>query len=264
MDFMQFAEMHGLLIHNLVLDKWVRVPTIDHPKKRNGSYIFDGHRGAVINYATHEKHVVYKSDEPYKPDPEARAKRERAEKERIAGQQRAARRAAWILNSSTKDVHPYLVKKGFPDQKGYVWHGNLVVPMRLTGKIVGCQLIGSDGKKRFLPGQQSKGVTLTMDNKGPDVLVEGFATGLSVRRALRHLRQRYTIHVCFSAGNMVEVGQHMKNPIVIADNDASGTGQNAAKKISSRIWLGQLGEDFNDAELRMGTAAAAESLGRFF
>jgi len=263
-NFEQFAEMHGLMIRSLVLDKWMRVPTSDHPQKRNGAYIFDGRAGAVINFALHDKHVIFKSEEPYKPDPQAKAKRERAEKERRAKQEHAASRAAGIIKASVLGHHPYLAKKGFPEQDGYVWLGSLVLPMRIQGKIVGCQLIGPDGTKRFLSGQATKGASLVMDNKGPDVLVEGFATGLSVRRALKSMRQRYKIHVCFSAGNMLEVAKGMNNPLVVADNDVSGVGQGVAKKISPRIWLGQLGEDFNDAETRMGTAAAAESLRPFF
>ena len=264
MNFEQFAEMHGLIIRSLVLDRWVRVPTTDHPRKQNGAYIWDGKFGAVINFAVHDKHITFKSEEAYKPDPEARAKRERADKERRAKQERAAGKAAWILQTAVKTTHPYLARKGFPEQEAWVWNGSLVIPMRLGDKLVGCQLIDDRGTKRFLAGQLTKGASLVIDNRGPDVLVEGFATGLSVRRALKSLRLRYRIHVCFSAGNMVEIGQGLRNPLVVADHDASGAGQRAAKKISSRIWLGQLGEDFNDAELRLGIGAAAESLRPWF
>lgn len=264
MNFEQFAEMHGLIIRSLVLDRWVRVPTVDHPRKQNGAYIFDGRVGALINFAIHEKHIPFKSDEAYKPDPEARAKREKADQERRARQERAAKRAAWIIQSSVKSTHPYLAKKGFPEQECYVWNGSLVLPMRINDKIVGCQLIAPDGTKRFLAGQVTKGASLVIDNKGQDIVVEGFATGMSVRRALKYARQRYRIHVCFSAQNMIEVGSRMDNPLVVADHDASGAGQRAAKKISSRIWLGQLGEDFNDAETRVGSAAAAELLRPWF
>ena len=55
MDFYRFAETHGLIIRDLVMDRWVRVPTIDHPGKRNGAYIFNGNSGAVQNWALHEK-----------------------------------------------------------------------------------------------------------------------------------------------------------------------------------------------------------------
>lgn len=264
MSFEQFALLHGLIIDSLVLDRWVRVPTIDHPRKQNGAYIFDGHVGALINFAVHDKHIPFKSDEAYKPDPQAKAKREKLDKERRARQEKAAARAAWIIQSSTKATHPYLAKKGFPELEGYVWYDSLVLPMRVGDKLVGCQLIDPAGTKRFLSGQITKGASLVIDNKGQDILVEGFATGLSVRRALKYARQRYRIHVCFSAQNMVEIGSRMREPLVIADHDASGAGQRAAKKISSRIWLGQIGEDFNDAELRLGTEAAAESLRAFF
>ena len=156
MNFEQFAEMHGLMIRSLVLDKWMRVPTTDHPKKRNGAYIFDGRAGAVINFALHDKHVIFKSEEPYKPDPEAKAKRERAEQERRAMQEHAAGRAAGIMKSAVLGVHPYLVRKGFPEQQAYIWNGSLVLPMRIKDKIVGCQLIGPDGTKRFCAARSPK------------------------------------------------------------------------------------------------------------
>lgn len=258
MNFQQFAEQHGLMIDSLILDRWVRVPTVDHPKKRNGAYIWDGREGALINFAVHDKHVLYRSDEPWKPDPQAAAKRRQMEQERLKRQASAANKAAWILNQASLMQHPYLIRKGFED-KGYVWRGSLVLPMRVADKLVGCQLIDADGIKRFLSGQVTKGASLMLNNKGQNILVEGFATGLSVRRVLRHLRQRYCIHVCFSAGNMIEVARGMDNPLVIADHDP--TGIRAAKKISSRVWLdGEPGEDFNDAEMRLGTPAAAVTL----
>jgi putative DNA primase/helicase len=134
--------------------------------------------------------------------------------------------------------------------------------MRVAGNLVGLQLINVDGTKRFLSGQQTKGASLVIDNKGPNVLVEGLATGLSVRRALKLLRQRYCIHVCFSAGNMLEIAKGLDSPIVVADNDLMGIG--TAKKIASRYWVGEAGEDFNDYEQRVGSMAAAESLRPFF
>jgi len=109
-----------------------------------------------------------------------------------------------------------------------------------------------------LSGQQTKGASLVIDAKGRDIVCEGFATGMSVRRAMKHLRERYTIHVCFSAGNMLEIAKNLRNPLVIADNDPMGVA--TAKKIASSYWLGQDGEDFNDTEQRIGTQLAAESL----
>ena len=262
MTFEQFAMEHGLLINSLILDKWVRVPTEDKPRSRNGAYIFDGHKGAVINFAMHTQHIIYKSQEPYKPDPMAAIRRQRADAERKQKQKAARDKAAFILNNATKAQHPYLIRKGF-DCKGYVWNGLLALPMRVGDSLVGCQLIQEDGTKRFLSGQVTKGASLKIDAKGRDILCEGFATGMSVRNAMRHMRERYTIHVCFSAGNMLEIAKGLRNPLVIADNDASGTGEGVAKKIASRYWLGEAGEDFNDAEQRLGTAGVADTLRPF-
>ena len=57
---------------------------------------------------------------------------------------------------------------------------------------------------------------------------------------------------------MIEVGKTLKEPLVIADNDPAGI--NAAEQIASRFWLGEKGEDFNDAETRLGVSAASASL----
>jgi putative DNA primase/helicase len=260
MTFEQFAMGHGLIIKSLIFDKWVRVPTEDHPKKLNGAYIFDGQRGAIINFAMHDSHIAYKSDEPYKPDPNAAAKRKQFEDNRLKRQQQAKGKAAFILGNSTQQPHAYLKSKGF-DEKGWVWNGLLVVPMRINSGLVGCQLIQEDGSKKFLAGQVTKGASLVIDNKGRDILCEGFATGLSVRRALKHLRVRYRIHICFSAGNMLEIAKTVKDPLVIADNDTMGV--NTAKKIASRYWLGEADEDFNDTEQRLGTASVADTLRPF-
>jgi putative DNA primase/helicase len=260
MTFENFARLHGLLIKELILDKWVRVGTQDHPRKQNGAYIFDGHKGALINFAVHDKHILFKSEEPYIPDPNAHKKMLAAKQEGEQRQKKAAGKAAFILNNSVKEQHPYLIRKGFVD-KGLVWNGLLVLPMRVNQNLVGCQLISQDGTKRFLSGQRTKGASLVIDAKGRHILCEGFATGMSVRRAMKYLRERYTIHVCFSAGNMLEVAKGLPDPLVIADNDPIGIA--TAQKIAPHYWVGEAGEDFNDAEQRIGTASAADSLRLF-
>jgi len=261
MRFEDFAQQNGLLIDHVVEGKWMRVPTVDHPRKRNGAYIFDGRSGLIQNHAVHESPIRYMSDEPYVPDPNAGSKREKRIADQAQKQVDAAKKAAYIFNRVVVEPHPYLVRKGFPEPSK-VWNGLLTIPMRIDGRLVGLQLIQGDGTKRFLSGQKTKGASLIIDNHGPNVLVEGLATGLSVRRALKHMRQRYTIHVCFSAGNMLEIGQFMHDPLVIADNDQMGI--SIAKKIAPHFWLGEAGEDFNDFEQRVGVQAASESLRPFF
>jgi putative DNA primase/helicase len=257
MGFLQFAEMHGLKISSLIMDRWVRVPTEDHPHKKNGSYIFDGISGAVKNWAVHEKAISWHSKEAYRPDPQLKIKREKAEKERLDRQEKAATRAGMIMKSAVLASHPYLDRKGFKD-KGYVWNDLLVLPMRIQDKLVGCQLISQDGTKRFLAGQVTKGASLTIDNKGRDILCEGFATALSVKKAMKAMKLRYTIHVCFSASNMLEIAKTCINPLVIADNDPVGI--KTANKIG-KYWISNKeSEDFNDYEQRVGTEAASKNL----
>ena len=162
-----------------------------------------------------------------------------------------------IVKSGLPSTHPYLIRKGFTE-RGLVWKELLVVSMRVGSQLVGCQLIDKDGNKKFLSGQITKGASLVIDNKGRDILVEGYATGLSVRRALKLMKARYKIHICFSASNMLEIAKTLNEPLVVADNDPVGL--STAQKIASCYWVGDAGEDFNDFEVRVGSLVAGESL----
>jgi putative DNA primase/helicase len=258
MNFQSFAEHYGLIIKDLICDRWVRVPTTDKPSSKNGSYIFNGQSGAVQNWALHEKPVKFQSKEPYRPDPLAKEKKAKLEQERLVKQQKASSKASWIMKNAKESTHPYLAKKGFPTQKSYVWNDLLVLPTRDGDKLVGCQLIDKDGNKKFLSGQKTKGVSLVIDNKGVDLLCEGYATALSVRRVMKHLKMRYRIHICYSASNVGEIAKTLENPIVIADNDTVGL--RVAKRVG-RYWVSDVeGEDFNDIEMRIGTEVLAQSL----
>lgn len=249
MDFCRFAETHGLIIRDLVMDQWVRVPTTDHPHKKNGAYIFNGNSGAVQNWALHVTPITWR-DKDAKHDPQIQIRAKKAVEDQAMRQQDAAKKAAWILHNSVKSTHPYLAKKGFPEEKGYVWDGKLVIPMRIEGNLVGCQLINQIGNKKFLYGQKTKGATACFDNKGSIIFCEGYATALSIRRTLKKSMTRYCIHVCFSAGNLIEVAKSMPDCIVVADNDPVGV--RAAKKTGRPFWVSpNVGEDFNDYELRI-------------
>jgi putative DNA primase/helicase len=191
--------------------------------------------------------------------PENKAKKEKANQERERRQKEAARKAAGILKSAVQSTHPYLAKKGFPTLKGNVWKDLLVVPMRIGQSLVGCQIIDKDGNKKFLTGQITKGAHCGFDAKGIDILVEGFGTALSIRRALKAAKTRYKLWVCFSAANIIEVSKGLKSGVVVADHDLAGI--TAAKKTGLKVWLSDTeGEDFNDYELRVGTENAGENL----
>ena len=124
-------------------------------------------------------------------------------------QHEAASRAASILKQCQFAKHEYLKAKGVDDEEANVWAHDgiqtLVIPMRVDGHLVGCQLINADGSKKFLYGQRTSGAEFCFDNKGPHILCEGYATALSIRKALKNMKKRYTLHVCFSAGNMKKI-----------------------------------------------------------
>jgi len=251
MDFNRFAEQHGLIIDHIVQDRWVRVPTTDHPHKKNGSYKFVGDAGWVQNFATMEEPVMWKGQRTFSDSATLKAKREVAQKERLDKQKKATNKAAWILNQAKKDVHPYLLRKGFPHEKGYVWNNLLVIPMRMTGNLVGCQLVDALGNKKFLSGQITKNAEAIFDAKGMHIVCEGYATALSIRRVMKNIGKRYRIHVAFSASNVFEIASKL-DCIVIADNDPVGI--RMAVKTGKSYWVSDKeGEDFNDAETRLGT-----------
>ena len=260
MSFEAFAASHGLIIKNLVEGKWVRVPTVDHPQKKNGAYLYDGDSGAVQNWAVHIKPIPWRSSSVTQIDYETiRKRREQHDKEKRLAQDKAAKKAAWILHECQKKQHKYLTNKGFPNEQIWVWNSLAVIPMRANGKLVGCQLISEDGTKKFLSGQRTKGAVAVLDNKGVPILCEGYATAMSIRRALKAVKSRYKIIICFSAGNILEVAKDYRDGFIVADNDT--TGIRVAKATGLPYWVSDVdGEDFNDAELRMGAESAGESL----
>jgi phage/plasmid primase-like uncharacterized protein len=269
MDFLTCCKLHGILIDSLpATGVWKRYPTEDHPHKRNGAVKFMGDHGFIQNHATETEVSLWKSDSPQDFDRMKLMRDVRAAEEQTARRQReAAGKAAWILKQCRFGKHDYLKSKGFPEEEGNVWvnegHQILVIPMRMNSTLLGCQLIDQYGVKKFLSGQKTAGAEFVFDNKGDHILCEGYATALSVRMALKSLKKRYTIHVCFSAGNMVKVASALGGGFVVADNDESGTGERVAKQIGWSYWMSdQVGEDANDAHQRLGLFKFSQSLTR--
>lgn len=269
MDFLTCCKLHGILIDTLPsMGVWKRYPTEDHPHKRNGAVKFMGDHGFIQNHATETEVSLWKSDSPQEFDRMKLMRDVRAAEEQTARRQReAASKAAWILNQCQFAKHDYLKSKGFADEEANVWahEGSkiLVIPMRMNGSLLGCQLIDEYGVKKFLSGQKTAGAEFVFDNKGDHILCEGYATALSVRMALKSLKKRYTIHVCFSAGNMVKIAGALGGGFVVADNDESGTGERVAKQIGWSYWMSdRVGEDANDTHQRLGLFKFSQSLTR--
>ncbi len=181
--------------------------------------------------------------------------------ERQQAQQKAAKKAAWIMHQCKPEKHAYLHSKGWPELQGMVWRPSedsnlLCIPMRIDDHLVGVQMIDKTGQKKFLSGQQTSRAEYVISNPGIGAkrwFVEGYATGLSLRDCLKKNGARYIIHITFSAGNMAKLADIYGAGIIIADNDQSGTGERIAKASGLPYWISEVqGEDFNDAHKRMG------------
>ena len=278
--FMEHARSCGLIMRDLQSDnRWHRVPTTDHPKKRNGSYIFDGRHGAAMNWGTMSDPAGYSEGTEagtiVRVPPQATTPRE-SDEER---QERARKAAATMIRRCGRAPHPYLTAKGFPRAVGLInEHRELVIPMRDMrdySTVNTLQCITPTGEKRFLPGGKAKGSVLSFACPGwrERWLVEGYATGLSVQAALRDLRRKAEVIVCFSAGNLVHVaswlrfdaasrvGKQWDRLLVFADNDASGTGAAAADQTGLKWTMPDVvGMDANDAHLKLGLRSVVQKM----
>lgn len=262
MELVDFCRAHGIIIDAPPpIGYWKRYHTVDHPKKMNGAVKFMGDHAFVQNHAIDTEVSIWK------PDSINESKRrdyvllaQKAEQEKIRMQEKAAAKATELLKASVLAKHPYLKAKGFPDEQGWVNEDKLIIPVRVEGELVGCQIIDETGTKKFLYGQRTSGASFDFDNKGKHYHCEGYATGLSLRHALRSLKRNYVIHVCFSAHNLLKLAQKFGG-YVIADNDESGTGERIAKQTGLPYWMSDVvGEDANDAHQRLGLFKFTQSL----
>ena len=266
MNFLDFAAGYGLMIRHIDYGKWKRVPTTDHPHKKNGAYIHTGDFAAIQNWATMDEPAIWhpdRADNAPQIDRAAMARRRAADESRLRqDRENAAKKAREIVKECTQAQHAYLDRKGFPDMRGLVYREDsdnlLVVPMYAGKMIVGCQMIDVDGEKKFLHGQQAKGAEFVIGRGDLHAWCEGYATGLSIHAAAK---QRLTVHVCFSAGNLTLLAKQAGNGIVVADNDASGTGEKAAQATGLPYYMPPtVGQDFNDLHREQGLFRATMAL----
>lgn len=271
MRFEDFAAAHGLLLRHVEFGKWVRVPTTDHPHKKNGAYKHLGSHAHVQNHATMGEVATWFPEGENDIRIDAAAIRRRCEKvarELQEYRQRAAKRAAYMLSQCILERHAYLDGKGFPDERGNVMPTDsgplLLIPMRVSGRLVGVQTITVNGEKKFLFGQQCSRAEYIIDNKGRDFFCEGYATGLSIRAALSALKMRYRIHVCFSAHNLAKLAGNCEGGVVVADNDLSETGLVAAQHSGRKFFMPPTaGQDFNDMHKSLGVFRISQMLRQF-
>lgn len=260
-DFIDFARSHGLVLDHIVADGRVhRCGTVDHPRKKNGAWSWDGTSGFVQDWANHVEAIPFRER---RKNVAAPVRLPPVDTEAMRA--RAGKLACEIIARCSYLPHPYLARKGFPAEQGLVdTDGRLVVPMRDARRydtVLSVQHIADDGSKRFLAGGTAKGAVY-MVGSGEDVLCEGYATGLSVRAGMAKLYRQARVIVCFSAGNLVWVAQRFRNAFVVADHDISGTGEKAARETGLRWAMPEGVGDANDLHQAEGIGAVGDLIRR--
>ena len=275
MHLLDFCRLHGVIVDRMPpIGTWKRYPTQDKPTHRNGAVKYMGTHAFIQNHATMTEIEVWHAEGDSAMDPnKARKLVEAAHRDIRDKQDKAAQKAAHILHNCQIGFHPYLEKKGFKEEQGNVWKTEdgllLAIPMRIGHRLVGCQIISEDGTKKFLFGQRTSEAAFTFDNHGPHILCEGYATALSIKAAMKALKRRYTLHVCFSAGNMKKVAATLPAGFVVADHDKLNpiTGTRAGHEVVKAIgWPHWMPEDelmdANDVHQRDGLFKFSQSLGK--
>lgn len=271
--------------------RWARTDTLGKNGKNDGAIlIFDDRTGGMVwNHQTSKRHTfrlasvgVTQRD----PEAERRARLRQAEDE--AQRVEVERICGEIVRNCRQEPHPYLKRKGFPDEVALVCDDPrpffpssrfgealgkalpegegplLIVPGRIGGKITTVQFITAQGaKKNILRGIQ--GGAFHRIATGRDTWVcEGIATALSVRAALRLLGASVTVLSAFSASNVAQVAQGIPGARIAADHDKPvetldflGAGEFYARRARCRWTMPAEPGDFNDLHQRSGLRAVA-------
>lgn len=262
--------------------RWVQCPVEGKARTNTSGRVMvfdDGAGGICWNWSTGEQHTFRVGGEASgkvstpRRDPEAE-RRAQQERETVTGV------CAEIVRASQYAQHPYLVRKGFPEELGLVhdapWrhfpHGLLgealtrampqgdgpwlVVPGRIGKRITTVQFISPDGvKKNILKGVMG-GASHRIANGRETWVCEGIATALSLRAALRLLGRSATVLSAFSASNVAKVASAIPGAIIAADHDrpldqlgGKGTGEFYAASSGCRWVMPPVQGDFNDLHM---------------
>lgn len=162
----------------------------------------------------------------------------------------------WANCTAADPAHPYLARKGInPHGARVTGDGRLVVPLYADGVLSSLQYIDADGGKLYHTGGQTSGCYWTVgtnDEPGPLYVAEGFATAATIHEVTGR-----PCVAAYSASNLVPVTESLRSQygnmvelVIVADNDASGTGQKyadqAAAKYGARAITIPIEGDAND------------------
>jgi putative DNA primase/helicase len=271
--------------------KWINTDTLAGKKgKGDGRVIVQEHFVTAWNWQTGEKSTVDLRDGLSIKEQRAIAQsvaRSKAKVEKDAV--RAAGMANALIAAANLWTHSYLAAKGFRDERAMVVPAAIVreivgnyiipagarnailIPARRGGTVTSAQLIWEDGTKKFIFGGEIGGASHRIATGVYTWLCEGYATGLTVRAALKGLNVRATVLCCFSASNIAAVAPKVQGKaFVAADNDpipkldpfkGIGTGEHYARQTALPYGMPpDVGTDFNDMHQHVGIFAVQRVL----
>lgn len=283
MNFVQFAESHGLLIRRLMpSEKVQRCQTVTKPSHKNGAYWFDGRSGWVWNWENGQESAAWWNDPNAKPpsaEDQRKINRRKAEIARaIAAKQAAAvERTREAMRCAVNGEHGYLKAKSrgkahaLAKVKVPVLDERIaIIPMwdYITGELLGMQKIwlkDNAWTKEFEPGTRASMACHRIGRGAIEIGCEGYATGLSIHEAIKSGSLDAHVVVCFNADNLLKIAKVGKMHCLFADNDrladshaklgfTEGVGQRVAKQARIPFAISPLqGEDANDMHARVGT-----------
>lgn len=273
--------------------RWVACPVAGKARTNTSGrvMIFDDETGGIAwNWSSGQQHTFRVGDEGKskvsapKRDPEAE-RREHAEREAVAAV------CAELVRTCQQAPHPYLARKGFPEELGLVheapWRcfpqgrigevltqampeGDgpwLIVPGRIGRRIATVQFITPEGAKKNIWRGQMTGASHRIATGRETWVCEGIATALSVRAALRLLGRSATVLSAFSASNVAKVAGAIPGAIIAADHDrpleqfgGKGTGEYYAASTGHRWAMPPELGDWNDYHQAHGLRTVAIGL----
>ena len=197
---------------------------------------------------------------------------EASDRQTLLNQRNAARKAIQLVQSAKPQQHEYLIGKGHGDIPALVGEdGRMIVPMwscdLATPVLQSLQFISASGEKKMLfQGRAKCGHYKLGDARSVEhILCEGYATALSIRKALASLSFRHVaVWTCFSAAGIAACAPFVRGKAwVVADNDANGTGMRYATSTGLPWWMPpDVDTDFNDFHASYGIRDAAVMLSK--
>lgn len=265
--------------NNIVPGKWMRFPGIGKGKSNRAGWcrLITPTLAIFGDWSTGISEIW--CDSTHRDDAEsarllkeARARERQFSIDQQRRQAHAAEDAQAYIHEAIISEHPYLARKGFPEMRGLVLRGKLLIPVRDThdyARVISLQMIDEHGEKLFLTGSKTRGgvhrIGVEISRAKRIVLCEGYATGLSLHAALQRLPGPHAVVACFSARNLETVAESYPTAAVGADNDESKTGESSAIR-TGLPWTmpGTTGMDFNDMHLKCGLLAVTDALREVF